>query len=110
MDSLNVTGFTSMFFGRTGMRSIRRTASCRRTQVCTSIAAMPVKTYKLRPWKEDGQWSKPRIRMVHRWVRTDGKCPMSGMEMTETTRKALIMWTAVARSAVAVMSLAPTYG
>jgi hypothetical protein len=35
---------------------------------------------------------------------------MSGIEMTETTRNALIMWAAVVRSAVAAMSLAPTYG
>ena len=50
MDSWNVTGFAFMFFCRSGMRKIRRTLSSRKTEVCTSIAAMPVKTYKLRPW------------------------------------------------------------
>jgi hypothetical protein len=32
------------------------------------------------------------------------------METIETTRKALIMWAAVVRSAVAIISLALTYG
>ena len=35
---------------------------------------------------------------------------MSGMEITETTRKALIMWAVVVRSADADISFALTYG
>ena len=54
MDSWNVTGFASLFFCRSGMRKTRRTASSRKKEVCISIAAMPVKTYKLRPCK--GEW------------------------------------------------------
>jgi hypothetical protein len=49
MDSWNVTGFISVFFGRTGRRNTRRTTARRRIVVWMSIAAMPDKTYRLRP-------------------------------------------------------------
>lgn len=65
MDSWNVTGFASVFFCSGGMRKIRRAPSSRKTEVCTSIAAMPVKTYRLRPWKRKNELVKPRGR---RWA------------------------------------------
>jgi len=55
------------------MRKIRRALFSRKTEVCTSVVAMPVKTYKTYKLRPNGNW------------------PMSGIEMTETTRKALIM-------------------
>jgi hypothetical protein len=64
MDSWNVTGFVFVFFCRSGMGKIRRTASSRQTGVCTSIAAMPVETYKLRSRTGQTPWGGEH---THRW-------------------------------------------
>ena len=50
MDSWNFTSFTFVFLYRSGIPKIRWMPSSRNTEVCTSVAAMPVKTYKLGPW------------------------------------------------------------